>query len=131
MCRVRVKSGAGTCLTRGRKEEDERDEMGPAKHAMPETMYRASRICRILGNPSAYLIVRTLERKSKTPGEMSRELKMSRPAVSATLRHLRQIDLVRYETRGREKEYRLKDTDVPAVLDSLERIVDSMRQKRK
>ena len=45
------------------------------KQTMPETMYRASRCCRILGNPTAYLILRCLGAKRKTPGDISQELK--------------------------------------------------------
>ena len=71
---------------------------------MPETMYRASRCCRVLGNPTAYLIVRSLGKVRKTPSQISKELQVPLPTVSMTLRHLREVDLVRYETKGKKRK---------------------------
>jgi DNA-binding transcriptional regulator GbsR (MarR family) len=104
--------------------------MGITKEEMPETMYRASRCCRVLGNPAAYLVVRCLGRKRKTPTELSEELQVSLPSVSKTLRDLRLSDLVRYETKGITKQYWVKDKKVLKILDSLEQWVESTRQKR-
>jgi len=97
---------------------------------MPETMYRASRCCRTLGNPTAYLILRCLDNKRKTPGELSGELRVPLPTVSATLRHLRQLDLVRYQTRGNTKDYWVKDREVLSILETIEKWVEAMREKR-
>ena len=101
------------------------------KRDMQETTYRASRCCRVLGNPTAYLIVRCMDRKRKTPGDLSEELRIPFSTISMTLRHLRQIDLVRYETKGRVKEYWIKDIKILGILDTLEKWVNSMRKKRK
>jgi len=100
------------------------------KKKMPETMYRASRCCRLLGNPTAYLIIRLLGEKRKTPSELAKDLGISMVAVSTTLRHLRNVDFVRYETKGNKKEYWLKDKKMLDVLDSLEKWVDTMREKK-
>ena len=100
------------------------------KQNMPETLYRASRCCRVLGNPTAYLILRSLDRHRKTPGDLSREIEVSVTTVSMTLRHLRQMDLVRYETKGRSKEYWIKDRKVLKILDTLEAWVEGMRKMR-
>jgi DNA-binding HxlR family transcriptional regulator len=97
---------------------------------MPETLYRASRCCRVLGNPTAYLILRCLRQGRKTPGELAKEMRVPVPTISCTLRHLRQMDLVRYETKGRFKEYWIKENSVLAVLDALEQWVEGMRAKR-
>jgi DNA-binding transcriptional ArsR family regulator len=72
--------------------------MSITKTKMPETMYRASRCCRILGNPTAYLILRALGKRRITPTEISRNSELNLSTVSRTLRHLRDIDMVRYET---------------------------------
>jgi len=101
-----------------------------SKQKMPETMYRASRCCRVLGNPTAYLILRCLDRSRKTPGNLSEELKIPIATVSITLRHLRHLDLVRYETRGRTKEYWIKDPKILNFLAWIEEWVESMRKKR-
>lgn len=100
------------------------------KRKMPETMYRTSRCCRVLGNPTAYLILRCLGTRRMTPTEIARELEISLPAVSMTLRHMRQVDLVRYETNGHSKEYWVKDEHVLRLICELEKRVDAMREKR-
>jgi len=100
------------------------------KENMPETMYRASRCCRVLGNPTAYLVLRCLDRSRKTPHELSQELAVSLTTVSMTLRHLREVDLVRYVTEGRTKQYWLKSTEVRRILDTLEQWVEKTRHDR-
>lgn len=98
------------------------------KHNMPETLYRASRCCRLLGNPSAYLIIRHLGKKRKTPSQLSKELEISLQTVSRTLRHLRNVDLVRYVTKGKNKEYWVKDRRVLDMFNMLEAWVNRMRE---
>jgi len=100
------------------------------KQNMPETMYRASRCCRVLGNPTAYLIVRCLGEERMTPNELSDETKIPLSTISMTLRHLRQMDMVRYETTGRSKEYWVKDRMLLSTLNTIEKWVESMREKR-
>lgn len=96
---------------------------------MLETEYRASRICRILGNPTAYKIIKLLLKSKKTPSELSEKIGLSLPLVSLTLRTLRNINLVRYDTRGNEKIYWIKDETVSDICRSLERLVTRMRHK--
>ena len=100
------------------------------KRKMPETQYRASRMCRVLGNPTAYQIVRALGRSNKTPSELASAVGVSIPAVSITLRTLRNIDIVRYEQRAKRRVYWVKDSAVLRVLDDLEKYVERMREKR-
>lgn len=103
--------------------------MGVTKERMPETMYRASRCCRTLGNPTAYLILRCLKTTRKTPGDLSDELRVPISTVSMTLRHLRELDLVRYEARGNTKEYWVKELKILEMLELLEDWVERMRRK--
>lgn len=98
------------------------------KRDMPETMYRASRCCRVLGNPTAYLILRHMGKNRITPGELAERMQMPLTTISVTLRNLRQLDIVRYETMGTSKEYWIKQKDIVAVLDALEGWVESMRR---
>ncbi len=93
-------------------------------------MYRASRFCRCLGNPTAYSILRCLSTGRKTPSQLSNNLHVPLPTVSTTLRHLRELDLVRYETKGNSKQYWLKDQAVLNILHSIEAWVDMMRVKQ-
>ncbi len=97
---------------------------------MPETDYRASRFCRVLGNPTAYQILKILRTSAKTPTELAREIGLSVKTISATLRHLRQVNLVRYTTQTSSKIYFLKDQSLLRVLSSIEKYIDIMRIKK-
>jgi len=99
------------------------------KETMPETMYRSSRFCRILGNPTAYLILRLLDKSSMTVNEIAAAVNIEPTTISATLRNLRNIDVVRYITIGQEKAYWLKDQQILEILDSIECWVDEVRRK--
>lgn len=96
---------------------------------MPETEYRASRICRVLGNPTAYQVIKVLLGSKKTPSEIAKKLGLSLSLVSATLRILRNIDLLRYKTKGKEKIYWIKDDTVFTITRLLEKFVGKMRLK--
>ncbi len=100
------------------------------KGKMPEDEYRISRVCRVLGNPTALLALCVLGRRRLTPGELSREMKVSVWTVSHTLRKLRAVDLVRYETQGRRREYWVKDEKVLAFLEAGRRLVKKVRRQR-
>ena len=97
---------------------------------MPETQYRASRYFRVLGNPTAYAVLRLIGTGRKTPLELSNEIGLHVSTLSATLRNLRQIDLVRYETKWKNKEYWIKDREVLKLLDHAEKIADRMRNTK-
>ena len=97
---------------------------------MPETKYRASRLCRVLGNPTAYQIIVYLRRSSMTPTQLSKRIGLSLKTISSTLRHLREVNIVRYETRDKNKIYFLKDESLVDIMDSIERFVNTMRSKK-
>jgi DNA-binding transcriptional ArsR family regulator len=99
------------------------------KRKMPETQYRASRVCRILGNPTAYQIIKSLSRGEKTPSLLAAEIDVSVPTISDTLRNLRNIDVVRYEAKLNERIYWLKDATVLEIMDKLEVFVKHIRCK--
>ena len=99
------------------------------KKTMPETMYRASRYCRVLGNPTAYLILRSLQENRMTPSALSSQLGVGISTISITLRHLRQVNLVRYETRANTRQYWIKDPAVLQMLDAAESLATKMRHK--
>ena len=100
------------------------------RRKIPETQYRASRVCRILGNPTAYQIIRALGKREKTPSELAVEIEVSVPTVSDTLRNLRNIDVVRYETNFNERIYWVKDTTILEIIDKLEEFVRHIRIKK-
>ena len=97
---------------------------------MLETHYRASRFCRVMGNPTAYQIISLLKKAALTPTELSEKIGVSLKTVSDTLRNLRQINLVRYETHSKNKVYFIKDNILPEVLLCIEKYVDKMRVKK-
>ncbi len=96
---------------------------------MPENQYRASRVCRILGNPTAYQIVVLLLNSKYKPSEIAEKLGLSLSLISHTLRILRNIDLLRYETKGKVKVYWIKDKTISQVCRMLEEFVVRIRGK--
>lgn len=90
-----------------------------------ETWYRASRLCRILGNPIAFQILLALEREGPlTPGVLAQRVNRTVATVSVTLAKLRAVELVRYDTAGGRPRYRLKqDRATRTLLSALARFV--------
>jgi DNA-binding transcriptional ArsR family regulator len=97
---------------------------------MLETDYRASRFCRVLGNPTAYQILKLLVKSRMTPTELSKKIGLSLKTISDTLRNLRQVNLVRYETRDKNKIYFLKDESLIQILTNIGEYVEKMRVKK-
>lgn len=98
---------------------------------MLEREYRASRICRVLGNPTAYQIMKLLVTEGKmTPSRMGKKLGLTVANISKTLRNLRQIDLVRYETESYAKKYFIKDKTVVKIFNTLEKYVEKIKNKK-
>ncbi len=100
------------------------------RRKMPETEYRASRICRILGNPTAYQIIKSLFSGAKKPSELAMELGISITTISETLAKLRNIDLVRYEVKLNERIYWLKHKYLKEIVLSLETLVRYIRAQK-
>lgn len=99
-----------------------------AKKKIPEIRYRASRICRALGNPTAYEIVHLLAKEKRTPEQLARLLGVSVATVSQSLRVLRDLDIVRYEVGWRTRSYWLKTNAVVTVMTNLERLIKAIEQ---
>ena len=93
------------------------------KKRIPEHRYRASRICRTLGNPTAYETLHLLSRKKHSPAELALLLGVSISTISHVLRALRDLDLVRYEVSWREHTYWLKSHQAKTIMDDLEHMV--------
>lgn len=94
-----------------------------------ELHYRCSRICRILGNPTAYETLTLLKKKKMRPTELAQKLGLSLATLSAVLRSLRQLDLVRYVTEERGRRYFIKDKTILDVMKTLEHLVTSIRTR--
>ena len=95
--------------------------------AVDEAEYRQSRLCRLLGNPVAYTVVRLLaEGKEMNTSELAKAAGRSVSRISNILGALRLADVVRYETRGSGAHYRLKHPrETRRVLDALGAFVKS------
>ena len=95
---------------------------------MEERSYRQSRLCRLLGNPTAYAIVQLLaENREMSPSEIARALGRSLSRVSHTLGALRLAEVVRYDSdRKMRARYRLKHPrEIRQVISALSTFVDS------
>ncbi|NIM05456.1 MAG: helix-turn-helix domain-containing protein, partial [Armatimonadetes bacterium] len=66
-------------------------------------MYRQSRLCRVLGNPLAFTVVKILEENEElSPSQIAAAVGRSVARVSNVLAALRLAEVVRYETDGRK-----------------------------
>jgi len=92
---------------------------------MEEKRYRESRLCRLLGNPIVYQIVLLLEAGGPlTPSRLAKLIGRQVSTVSIHLGKLRNADVVRYDTSGKETRYWLKHkSEMRGVLKMLERVV--------
>lgn len=98
---------------------------------MSETEYRASRFCRIMGNPTAYQVVRYLiKRQRSSPTEIAEAIGLSLQTICDTLRNLRNVDIVRYETLNKNKIYFIKENRTVGILDDIEDFVQRLRIKK-
>ena len=93
---------------------------------MEEKRYRESRVCRLLGNPVVYQLVLLLDAGAPmAPGKLAKLTGRKVSTVSIHLAKLRNADLVRYNTSGKETRYWLKHrTETKGLLRSLERMVE-------
>jgi predicted transcriptional regulator len=76
---------------------------------MEEVKYRASRLCRLIGNPVVYQLVSLLgDNGPLTPSKLAKFAGRSVQTVSEHLGKLRSADIVRYDSKGKEVHYWLK-----------------------
>lgn len=92
---------------------------------------RSSQLCRILGNPIAYRIVRILSEGRRRPMDLARLLGVSASTVVNQLKPLKIAGVVRFESSGfrragRKVEYYLADPALTRGLVSLERTLKSL-----
>lgn len=92
---------------------------------MPEKWYRASRVCAALGNPKNYSLLKLLAKeKMLSPTELSKKLNRSLKTISLHLRHLRSLDIVRYQKIGKRTVYWLKDARILKLMQEAERFIE-------
>jgi len=88
---------------------------------MSEREYRASRLCRVLGNPKVYKVLKILKEKKVVPfSKLVRILKRSKSTVSIYLQNLKNLDLVSYRRKKGETTYWIKSVKLNNVLEMLE-----------
>ncbi len=76
---------------------------------MKESRYRESRLCRVLGNPTVYALVRLLDEQGPLgPSAIAQAVHRRLQTVSGHLATLRTADLVRYDRRDGRTRYWLK-----------------------
>jgi DNA-binding transcriptional ArsR family regulator len=98
------------------------------KYKMPERHYRSSRICRTLGNPTAYSILRLIGRGRRQPTELKEILHLSLPTICVCLRNLRNLDLVRYDNLRQGKIYYIKDLAILDILEQIDALVGKIQK---
>jgi len=99
---------------------------------MKEKRYRESRVCRALGNPVVYSVLRLLhERGPMSPTNIAEAVGRRLQTVSGHLAALRAMDLVRYERRGGATLYWLKhEPETVGLLSALAKLVQQASRIR-
>ena len=97
------------------------------RRKISELHYRSSRICRVLGNPTAYEVLKVLSRNPLKPTDLAREMRLSIPTISDVLRSLRLLDLVRYESLAHGKMYAIKESTILSVMNQIETLVKRLK----
>ena len=94
---------------------------------MDEKRYRESRLCRLLGNPIVYQLVILLEAGGPlTPSKLAKLIGRQVSTISIHLGKLRAVDVMRYDTSGKETRYWLKHkSEMKGLLRMLEKVVDA------
>jgi DNA-binding transcriptional ArsR family regulator len=93
---------------------------------MEEKRYRESRLCRLLGNPIIYQLILLLDAGGPlTPSKLAKLIGRQVSTVSIHLGKLRNADVVRYDTSGKETRYWLKHkAEMRGLLRMLGKVVD-------
>jgi predicted transcriptional regulator len=91
-----------------------------------EKRFRGSVICRTLGYPISYGIIKLLLENEKLDLKtIARHVKRSKQATCSQLTKLRMANLVRYEKKGRSTTYWIKyPEEVKQFLDTCELLVE-------
>src|SRR5438552_15051358 len=93
---------------------------------MDEKRYRESRLCRLLGNPIVYQLVVLLDDGQLTLSKLAKLIGRQVSTISIHLGKLRAVDVVRYDTSGKETRYWLKHkSEMKGLLRMLEKVVDA------
>lgn len=96
-----------------------------------EKKYRGSVLCRILGYPITYAIVKILlERGPMNLEEIAALVRISKPGVVVHLRKLKIANMIRYEKRWPKTYYWIKyPNEVRAVLKAIDTLVTRMTKR--
>ena len=94
---------------------------------MDEKRYRGSRLCRLLGNPVMYQLVVLLDGGGPlTPSKLAKLTGRQISTISSHLAKLRALDVVLYNTAGKETRYWLKHKgEMKGFLKTMEKIVEA------
>ena len=97
---------------------------------MDEIPYRASQVCRVLGNPKTYQILKILIGEGPfTPTDLAKKLDRSIATICRHLKSLREVQLVRYQRSGNKALYKAKYDKTGSVLERIEKLVVETRKK--
>jgi DNA-binding transcriptional regulator GbsR (MarR family) len=71
-----------------------------------------------------------IKKKRASPTEIAEVVGLSLQTICDTLRNLRNVDIVRYETINKNKVYFIKEKKIFDILDDIEDLVQRLRAKK-
>jgi predicted transcriptional regulator len=101
------------------------------KMKIVEKRFRGSMVCRVLGYPISYAIVKMLSENGKMVfKDIMKKVKRSKSTVCFHLTKLRMANIVRYEKKGTETIYWIKyPRETHVLLDACESMVKRIVQR--
>ncbi|MEO0128852.1 MAG: hypothetical protein ABIL02_01265 [candidate division WOR-3 bacterium] len=96
-----------------------------------EKRFRGSTICRVLGYPISYGILKLLLEKEKLDlSTIVKHVKRSKQAVCSQMTKLRLANLVRYEKKGKSTTYWIKyPEEIRKFLNACEQLVERISKR--
>lgn len=80
-----------------------------------------------LGDSTRLRIIDCIFDEAKSVNKISLETNISQSAISHQLKILRDVDIVRFEKRGKERNYYISDNHIKMIIDQVYEHVDECR----
>jgi hypothetical protein len=99
---------------------------------MSETEFRASQICRVLGNPKIYALIKEMDRIGQASlAELAAAIGRSPSTTCIHLKTLRQTQLARYLNTEDRTLHRVKFPKILQIMRDLESLVEEIRRQER
>ena len=89
---------------------------------------RSVGLFKALGDSTRLRIIDCIFNEAKTVNRISLETKISQSAISHQLKILRDVDIVRFDQKGKERNYYISDNHIKMIINQVYEHVDECRR---